>query len=192
MANEKDQEQCVNTRKLVLFVGWNVRLCFQRAKKELIMDQLEKYHVQIAALSECGMLDSGISYVGNYTFIHSGASGNNKTRKADGVAICLNKHATKIWKTSGSIWKAINSRIVTVHLKCNPINITIIALYAPVNRINDQKEEEESSDALYDDLQQVIGKIKSAIQWKNISEAIQKPHKLSQEKGENAPGGILG
>ncbi|CAF3039442.1 unnamed protein product [Rotaria sp. Silwood2] len=120
------------------------------------MDQLEKYHVEIGALTECGMSHSGISYVGNYTVIHFGASGTNKTLKAHGVAICLNKHATKIWKISGSIWIAINSRVVTVHLRCNAINITIIAIYAPVNRINDQKEEEESSDAFYDDLQQVV------------------------------------
>lgn len=155
MANEKDQEKCVNTHKPVLFAGWNVRSCFQRAKKELIVDQLEKYHIQIAALSECGMFDYGISYIGNYTFIYSGASSNNKTRKAHGVAICLNKHATKVWKASGSIWKAINSRIVTVRLQCKPVNITIIAIYSPINRTNDQKENEEV-DGFYEDLQQVV------------------------------------
>ena len=127
-------------------------IVFPTSKKELIVEQLKKHHVQIAALIECGMLDSGISYVSNYAFIHSGASSYNETRKVHGVAICLRKHATKVWKASGLIWKTINSRIVVVRLKCKPTKVTIIAVYAPMNLINGQKE---ATEVFYDNLQQV-------------------------------------
>ncbi|CAF2169496.1 unnamed protein product [Rotaria magnacalcarata] len=39
--------------------------------------------------------------------IYSGAPSDNKTRKAHGVAICLDPIATKVWKDSGSEWEAV-------------------------------------------------------------------------------------
>ena len=41
-----------------------------------------------------------------------------------------------------------------IRLKCKPINVTVIAIYAPVNRTNGHKDEE--SEAFYDSLQQVL------------------------------------
>jgi len=76
--------------------GWNVRSCFRRAKKELVIKQLKKHRIQVAALSETGMYNSGITTVDDFTMIYSGVASDNKTRSAHGVAVCLNKSATRV------------------------------------------------------------------------------------------------
>lgn len=48
----------------------------------------------------------------------------SKTRKAHGVAICLDQTATKVWKDSGSEWEPISEHIVKIRLQCTPIHIT--------------------------------------------------------------------
>ncbi|CAF4894404.1 unnamed protein product, partial [Rotaria sp. Silwood1] len=69
---------------------------------------------------------------------YSGHSSADKTRSAHGVAIFLNKQAATAWKTLGSTWEAVNERIVMVRLACKPINVTVIAIYAPINSKNQQ------------------------------------------------------
>ncbi|CAF4679784.1 unnamed protein product, partial [Rotaria sp. Silwood2] len=82
-----------------------------------------------------------------------------KTRKAHGVAICVDKSATRVWKDSGSEWEPINERIVKIRLYCVPIHITIIAVYAPVNPQTKQMGDE--CDKFYADLQDTINKVSS-------------------------------
>ena len=110
--------------------------------------------MQVAALSETAMYDYGTTTIGEYTFIFSGHASTDKTRSAHGVAICLNKQATTAWKNLGSIWEAINERIVMVRLACNPINVTVIAVYAPINPSADTSK----TDSFYNDLQNTLDK----------------------------------
>ena len=81
-----------------------------------------------------------------------------RSRAAYGAAICLSPKASRAWKNSGSIWEAISSRIVTVRIRCRPIPITIIAVYAPVNPSNGSKAENEACDEFYQALQSSIDK----------------------------------
>jgi hypothetical protein len=66
LANEKDHNLC-NARKTMFLGGWNVRSCFRRAKKELVIKQLKKHRIQVAELSETGMYNSGITTVDDFT-----------------------------------------------------------------------------------------------------------------------------
>lgn len=154
LANEKKHYRCVNAHKHVFFGGWNVRSCVKQSKKEMIIKQLKQYRIQIAALSETCMFDSGVKVVGDYTMIFSGMPHETKTRKAHGVAICLDPTATNTWKESGSEWEPISERIVKVRLQCKPIHITIIAVYSPINPTTKDKGEE--CDKFYSDLQDTI------------------------------------
>lgn len=70
------------------------------------------------------------------------------------MAVLLDKKATNNWKQSGSEWQAISERIIKVRLKCIPINITFIAVYAPVNPSN--KTMADNSEKFYMDLQETI------------------------------------
>ncbi|CAF4311483.1 unnamed protein product [Rotaria sp. Silwood2] len=91
-----------------------------------------------------------------YTFIYSGALEKERSRAAHGAAVCLGPKASRAWRNSGSIWKSINSRIVVVRIKCQPIPITVIAVYAPVNPSNGLKAEIEACAEFYKALQSSI------------------------------------
>lgn len=80
--------------------------------------------------------------------VYSGASSCNKTKSAHGVAIYLDKQATNVWKDSGSVWEAVNERIIMIRLECKPIHVTIIAVYSPINS-NGNKQAIEEVDAFY-------------------------------------------
>ncbi len=114
----------------------------------------------MAALSETGVYDSGITNVGDYTMIYSGASSVNKTKIAHGVAICLNKQATTAWKNLGAVWEPINERILMVRLQCTPVNVSLLAIYSPINP-NGQPLLITASDTFYADLQRTIDSIPS-------------------------------
>ncbi|CAF2093080.1 unnamed protein product [Rotaria magnacalcarata] len=121
------------------------------------MEQLQKYRIQIAALSETCMYDSGVKLINDFTWIFSGLPSVNKTRNAHGVAICLDKTAATVWKDSGLEWEAVSERIVKIRLKCLFINLTIIYIYSPVNPINNQMNDDSQN--FYNDLQDVINRI---------------------------------
>ncbi|CAF4874669.1 unnamed protein product, partial [Rotaria socialis] len=110
--------------------------------------------VELAALCETAIYDSGIKSIGDYTLLYSGLPSVNKTRSAHGVAVVLDKRATNNWKQAGSEWQAITERIVKVRLKCTPVNITFVAVYAPVNPCN--KTMVDNSEKFYMDLQEAI------------------------------------
>ena len=112
----------------------------------------------MAALSETGMYDSGTFKMGDYTFIYSGHPSSDRTRSAHGVAVCLNKQATTAWKNLGETWQAINERIVMVRLAGKPINVTVIAVYAPVNP-TDQKGVVTTTEPFYRDLQDTFDRL---------------------------------
>ena len=67
--------------------------------------------------------------------------------------------ATKVWKDSDSEWEAVSERIVKIRLKCSQINMTVIAVYFPVNPSNEQAT--DISDKFYIDLQDALNKVSS-------------------------------
>ena len=95
----------------------------KQSKKELIIKQLKQYRIQVAALSETCMCDSGVKFVNDYTMIYSGVPSGDKTRRAHGVAICLDPIATMVWKDSGSEWEAVSERIIKIRLKCTLLTL---------------------------------------------------------------------
>lgn len=71
--------------------------------------------------------------------IYSGEPYDSKTRKAHGVAICLNPVGTKVWKDSGSEWAPISERIIKIRLYCAPIHTTVITANSPINPITNKR-----------------------------------------------------
>ncbi|CAF3728430.1 unnamed protein product [Rotaria sp. Silwood1] len=89
--------------------------------------------------------------------MYSGLPKVKKTRLASSVAVCLNKTATNIWKSSGSEWKAVNERIIKIRMYCTPINVTYIAVYGPIHRYNTSMI--DKCDQFYLQLQETIDKV---------------------------------
>ncbi|CAM4859591.1 unnamed protein product [Rotaria socialis] len=104
------------------------------------------------------MYDSGVTKIGKYTLLHSGAPSATKIRSAHGVALCLGEQATKIWKDGGSIWEAVSERIITARLQCHPVSITLVSIYSPINPPPGQTTASDNADAFYIDLQRTINK----------------------------------
>ena len=134
-----------------------MRSCVKQSKKELVIKQLKKYRIQIAALSETCIYDCSVKLINDYTMIYSGVPSDNKTRNAHGVAICFDQTAMKVWKDSGSEWEAVSEWIVKIRLKCSQINMTVVAVYSPVNPSN--KQAADISDKFYNDLQDALNKV---------------------------------
>ena len=65
--------------------------------------------------------------------IYSGMPNQSKTRAAHGVAVCLNRTATTAWKNAGAEWEPVSERILRIIIYCSPMDVTLIAVYAPVN-----------------------------------------------------------
>ena len=112
----------------------------------------------MAALVETKIPESGVCIVNGCTFIYSGLPSQSLLNSACGAAVCLSPEATRAWKDSGTQWEAVSLRIVTVHIECRPIPITIIAVYAPINPSNGLKTDIEACDKFYKTLQAIIDK----------------------------------
>jgi hypothetical protein len=57
------------------------------------------------------------------------------------------------------VWEAVNERIIMVRLGCRPINISLIAVYAPINPSKGQKADMDVSDNFYINLQETVDKV---------------------------------
>ena len=133
-------------RPLYLRKAW--RLQHVDRKLDLVVSELKRYGVSIAAIQETKWFGSDIWQADDYTFLHSGRPLPNNGESAmrnEGVGIALNKEATKAWKEAGEVWDAVNSRIITARLRITKKGrkirgmpretsnkfATIISVYAP-------------------------------------------------------------
>ena len=103
LTNEKEQTEIISTTKITRFGSGNVKSCYRVTKRELIVRQLKRYQIEVAALAETNIPDSGIYIVNGYTFIYSGTLEKNQSRAAHGAAVCLGPKASYAWRNSGSI-----------------------------------------------------------------------------------------
>lgn len=118
-----------NVRSLVERAGGDRRTCRSRPegqaqqgldavdrKLDLMMKELQRYQVSVAAVQETKWFGKDVWESQGYTFLHSGhplPSGEGTGRRREGVGIALDKRATAAWKEAGEMWNAVSSRIVT-------------------------------------------------------------------------------
>ncbi|CAM4828709.1 unnamed protein product [Rotaria magnacalcarata] len=121
------------------------------------MKQVMKYKIEICGLCETNIYSSGTNHIGDYTMLYSGIPIEKKTRSTFGVGILMSKSATTAWRNSGAEWEAINERIIRLRIKCEPIPINMIVIYAPINSTN--KHITEVSEEFYLQLQTILDKI---------------------------------
>ena len=146
-----------NVRSLVEDAG-DPRVCRRGAvasdcsvdrKIDLLVDELNKFRVDIAAIQETKWFGSDIWLVGHSTFLHSGRKlpeSGESCRRNEGVGILLNGEMTELWKRGGQQWNAVSSRIVTARIllgakgdrltggggkRHSDFFMTVISVYAP-------------------------------------------------------------
>ena len=123
------------TPKTSLSLGTlNIRTLAKPGKKELILNEIDRYHWDIIGLSETHLPLNGIETINGNTLITSGRS-NGVHRQ--GVGFLLSKRAKK----SLLAINPLSERIITTRFKGSIANISIIQVYAPASSRSDQNVE---------------------------------------------------
>ena len=136
--------------------AWNVRTLMDSSGSDrpqrrtaLVGRELDRYKVEIAALSETRLAEEGLlKEVGaGYTFFWSGRK--KEERHGTGVGFAIKSHLVS--KLSG-LPKGINDRLMTLRLPLSgKRRATILSAYAPT-----MTNPDEVKDKFYDDMDSVI------------------------------------
>ena len=89
-------------------------------KLDLLVKELKRYQVSVAAIQETKWFGKDIWQAGGYLFITSGRplpSDGEPAVRNEGVGIVLDEEATAAWKEAGESWEAVSSRIITMRMK---------------------------------------------------------------------------
>ena len=138
------------------FGSWNIRTLMDNPRADrperrtaLIARELDRYNIQIAALSETRLADEGqlTEVKAGYTFFWSGRSREERREAGVGFAIKSN-----LISKLTSLPKGTNDRLMTLRLPLRgKRHATIISAYAPT-----MSNPEEVKDKFYEDLEALI------------------------------------
>ena len=85
-------------------------------KIDLVVRELGRYGVKVAALQETKWFGNAVYRVGDCTVLAAGQPSpkpDMPTQRGEGVAIALLGCAVNLWKADGEQWKAWSSRLVS-------------------------------------------------------------------------------
>ena len=88
-------------------------------KINFLVQELRRFHMSIACISETKWFGDDIYEVDGYTAIYLGHSvpqSGDAVQHGEGVAIVLDPVITTSWRDSGVLWSAISSRILSACL----------------------------------------------------------------------------
>ncbi|XP_049885772.1 craniofacial development protein 2-like [Pectinophora gossypiella] len=139
--------------------AWNVRtlldndnnLCPER-KTALIVRELSRYNIDIAAISETHLADSGklCEEMGGYTYYWMGKPASDKAASGVGFAI-RNSIARSLIESP----KGINDRLMSLRLHISPRkHLHLVSVYAPTMTTSDEDKYQ-----FYENLREVLQKI---------------------------------
>ena len=159
----KEKKKKVNSSTIRL-ATWNVRTMqpgliedpseILDARKTGVIDrELFRLNIDIAALQETRLADSGSYREEHYTFYWKGKSEEENRQHGVGFAVC-NKLMSKIEEPTGG-----TERLLTLRLNTTDGPVTLVCAYAPTNCSSDEEKEK-----FYDELDQVVGSIPSTDQ----------------------------
>lgn len=123
----KNPKQKTRKKKLI-YATWNVQGI--STKKQEIYEQLNKYKVDIAALTETKKKGSGYEEYGEYILFFSGVPKDKRARA--GVAISIHKKLKSCIRS----WEEIDERLLKMELNIWGHEIILLAVYAPTDDSN--------------------------------------------------------
>ena len=139
--------------------AWNVRTLMDSETKNrperrtaLIAKELSRYNIDIAALSETRLADTGeITEQGQgYTFFWSGKAADERREAGVGFAI-----RSSLIRSLESLPKGISDRLMTMRLPLEQNNyISLISVYAPTMTYSDEEKE-----AFYEALTSLVNEV---------------------------------
>jgi exonuclease III len=144
------QAGTLNIRTKMHIACWNVRTLLNVGSQSVTMCSLHEYRVDIACLSEIRIPNHGnrrIPVPGadvSYWLYHSGPTDNSGLH---GVGFALSDRANDALIA----WKPVSPRIAVARFKGSPLNLTVIAIYAPTSSADPSVK-----DTFYEDLQEAL------------------------------------
>ena len=133
-------DKCATGAKLhgredITIATWNIRTIRAAGKVEELLHEMDRYKWSILGLCEMRRKKSGeIPTDGGHRVYFSGKEDKNE----QGVGFLVHKDIVK----SVIGCRPISSRLMTVRLRANPFNITIIQVYAPTSSYDDSEVDE--------------------------------------------------
>src|SRR5664279_2261353 len=134
-----------NFRSSIRIATWNVLTLAHTGYPEAVAQQLVKYNISMAGLTEARLVDNGLKRIEDYTMIYSGASDHTK-----GVALMLNKRLA----SSMISWHPVSVRLLCARLAHKHGHLTVIVAYAPPEPSPDAEK-----DTFYQQLQSVVSSV---------------------------------
>ena len=131
-------------------------------RADLVVRELHRYNIRIAALQETKWFGSGLYHVGDSVILTSGRkipSDGEPVQRGKGVALVLSGPAIEAWKDGGKQWKAWGSRLVSAKLQLNNKRtgkLHVLSCYAPTRAASRAEKDE-----FYDMLQQALDEVPS-------------------------------
>ena len=131
---------------------------------DLVVRELDRYGVKIAALQETKWFGNAVYRVGDSVVLAAGRptpEPDEPRQRGEGVAIVLIGLAISAWKADGECWKAWSSRLITARLRWKPskrytTHLHVLSCYAPT-----YAAKREEKDRFYDNLQLALNEIPS-------------------------------
>jgi len=123
----------IDLRRSIQLATWNVLTLPRTGYQEAITRELKRLGVDIACLTETGIVGSGRGIVEGHTFIYSGGTQNFR-----GLSLVIAPHVIK----SLTSWVAVSDRLLTARFTHRHGDLTIIAVYAPTENATDAEKDE--------------------------------------------------
>ena len=117
-------------------------------KIDLVVQELERYDIRVAALQETKWLGREMYHVGESVVLTAGRpvpAPEQPIQGGEGVAIVLRGPAISAWSAAGQRWKAWSSRLVSTCLLTGSrdiLHIIILSCYAPTRRASCLEKDE--------------------------------------------------
>ena len=112
-----------NAKTTTRICTWNVRTLFQCGRLDQVLNEMQKYKLDILGLSEVRWTGQGRFTSGQFTMLYSGREKDHY----QGVGILLSKNTAKALIG----WKPVNERIITARFATRHAKITVVQIYAP-------------------------------------------------------------
>ena len=123
---------------------WNVRTLYACGKVKELTHELSKYQWDILGLSEMRWTGSGVTTTEEgHKVWYSG----DEEKHQHGVGFIVNKDQVN----SVISCRPVNSRIISLRIRAQPLNLTVIQVYAPTSDYQDEEVE-----SFYDELEECI------------------------------------
>ena len=126
---------------------WNVLSLYRAGYAKTLIEEINKYDIDIMAVQETRWTGEGECKMGNYTILYSGRKDGIHR---EGVGFCI---SNKVYRAVES-FNPVNERIAHIRINCQWFKLSMIVTYAPT-----EESEEDQKDEFYEILQTVIEKI---------------------------------